>query len=205
MIIGLCALPNAGKDTAADVIKSEFDFNVVGFSDSLKRVVSHLFDYDYEMLHALTEEDRKIRSTVDPRYNKTPVSILEDVGLKMRQVHPLIFVNKTLMDNVGKDIIIKDVRYPNEIRAIKEAGGQVWKIKRGPDPSWLTSLRNNNILSVDHGILVQHLGEEIHEAQWRLQCSDVDKEFDFTISNDYSLEVFQETVKGKMRELLRSN
>jgi hypothetical protein len=34
------------------------------------------------------------------------------------------------------DIVITDVRFPNEIKAIKQAGGRVFRIKRGPEPEW---------------------------------------------------------------------
>ena len=34
------------------------------------------------------------------------------------------------------DIVITDVRFPNEIRAIKNAGGIVIRVVRGPEPEW---------------------------------------------------------------------
>jgi len=34
------------------------------------------------------------------------------------------------------DVVISDCRFPNEIAAIKRAGGVVVQVKRGPDPEW---------------------------------------------------------------------
>ena len=34
------------------------------------------------------------------------------------------------------DIVISDCRFPNEIKAIKQAGGKVIRVVRGPDPEW---------------------------------------------------------------------
>jgi hypothetical protein len=34
------------------------------------------------------------------------------------------------------DVVISDCRFPNEIAAIKRAGGLVIRVHRGPDPDW---------------------------------------------------------------------
>ena len=34
------------------------------------------------------------------------------------------------------DVVISDCRFPNEIRAIRNAGGIVIRVKRGPEPVW---------------------------------------------------------------------
>jgi hypothetical protein len=36
------------------------------------------------------------------------------------------------------DVVISDCRFPNEIVAIKRAGGIVIRVHRGPDPDWYT-------------------------------------------------------------------
>jgi len=42
------------------------------------------------------------------------------------------------------NIVITDVRFPNEITAIRNAGGIVVRIKRGPDPEWYQDAVNIN-------------------------------------------------------------
>jgi hypothetical protein len=34
------------------------------------------------------------------------------------------------------DVVISDCRFPNEIQAIKQSGGLVIRVRRGPDPDW---------------------------------------------------------------------
>jgi hypothetical protein len=38
--------------------------------------------------------------------------------------------------NTTDDVVITDCRFPNEIRAIRAAGGMVVRITRGPEPAW---------------------------------------------------------------------
>jgi hypothetical protein len=38
--------------------------------------------------------------------------------------------------NIEDDVVISDCRFPNEISAIKRAGGIVVRVVRGPEPEW---------------------------------------------------------------------
>ena len=42
------------------------------------------------------------------------------------------------------NMVITDVRFPNEINAIKNSGGKVFRVKRGPDPDWYQDALNFN-------------------------------------------------------------
>ena len=42
------------------------------------------------------------------------------------------------------NIVISDVRFPNEMKAIKNSGGIVVRIKRGPEPEWYEYAVNAN-------------------------------------------------------------
>jgi hypothetical protein len=42
------------------------------------------------------------------------------------------------------DIVISDCRFPNEIAAIKNAGGTVIRVVRGPEPEWYAWALNAN-------------------------------------------------------------
>jgi hypothetical protein len=86
------------------------------------------------------------------------------------------------------DVVISDCRFPNEIRAIKQAGGRVIRVTRGPEPEWY-----NAALSVNQGPVgnttwsISHTKLEkfcIHasETAW------VGTEFDAVLDNNYSLD-----------------
>jgi hypothetical protein len=44
----------------------------------------------------------------------------------------------------NNDIVISDVRFPNEIAAIKRAGGVVIRVTRGPEPEWYDAALSAN-------------------------------------------------------------
>jgi hypothetical protein len=86
------------------------------------------------------------------------------------------------------DIVITDCRFPNEIKAIRNAGGQVIRIKRGPDPEWFDAAksmnkgpaRNMNWALSKHKI--ETLGIHASETAW------VGQKFDVVLNNDGSLD-----------------
>jgi hypothetical protein len=48
------------------------------------------------------------------------------------------------MRKTGDNIVISDVRFPNEIQSIHNAGGIVVRIKRGDDPEWYDAAASVN-------------------------------------------------------------
>lgn len=97
----------------------------------------------------------------------TPRLLLQLLGTECGRniIHPDIWVN-TLMNRYTPDNkwIISDVRFPNEVKAIKDKGGVVVRIHR---PSILTN------------------GQELHESETAL---DNYNNFDHTFINDGSIE-----------------
>jgi hypothetical protein len=88
----------------------------------------------------------------------------------------------------GNKIVFSDVRFPNEILAIKRAGGIVVRIRRGPDPEWYESAVNynrgpNGNMSWAYGRKhLEELGIHASETAWIGQPVDVE------IANDSSIE-----------------
>lgn len=129
MIIGLVGLSRAGKDTAATYF-TEKGFKRYAFADPLKSVCKELFGFNNDQLYG---DGREI---VDPRYNVTPRCLLQwlgetmrtDLGKAINQDTSNFWINK--MKDVEGDIIVTDVRYPNEGKAIQDRGGYLIYIKR---------------------------------------------------------------------------
>jgi len=99
------------------------------------------------MLEGRTKEAREWREQLDLWWSErlnipvlTPRWVLQQWGTEVCRhgFHDDIWIasleNKlrTSRDNV----VISDVRFPNEIRAIHNAGGLTVRIKRGDDPEW---------------------------------------------------------------------
>jgi len=147
MIIGFVGFIGSGKDTAADYLVNFHGFRRDSFANTLKDAVAHVFGWDRIMLEGRTKEAREWRERLDLWWSErlnipvlTPRWVLQQWGTEVCRhgFHDDIWIasleNKlrTSRDNV----VISDVRFPNEIRAIHNAGGLTVRIKRGDDPEW---------------------------------------------------------------------
>jgi hypothetical protein len=147
MIIGVCGLIGAGKDTIADYLVNIHQFRRESFANTLKDAVSSVFGWDRELLEGRTKQSRAWREQVDPWWadrlsmpDLTPRWVLQYWGTEVvrRGFHDDTWI-ASLENKLRKsedDVVISDCRFPNEIAAIKRAGGIVVRVHRGPDPDW---------------------------------------------------------------------
>jgi len=155
MIIGICGLIGSGKDTIADYLQNIHQFRRESFAHTLKDAVSAVFGWDRELLEGRTRESREWREQVDPWWAErlgmphlTPRWVLQFWGTEVARkgFHDDIWI-ASLENKLRKthdDIVISDCRFPNEIRAIKNAGGIVIRVVRGPEPVWFELARSVN-------------------------------------------------------------
>jgi hypothetical protein len=198
-IIGIVGFIGSGKDTVADYLVNLHQFRRESFANSLKDAVSTVFGWDRELLEGRTKQSREWRETVDKFWAKrlkmshlTPRWVLQYWGTEVvrKGFHDDMWV-ASLENRLRKtqdDIVITDCRFPNEIKAIRNAGGQVIRIKRGPDPEWFDAAkrmnkgpaRNMNWALSKHKI--ETLGIHASETAW------VGQKFDVVLNNDGSLD-----------------
>ena len=136
MIIGICGLIGAGKDTAADYLVNLHHFRRESFANTLKDAVSQVFGWDRVMLEGRTKHSREWREQVDSWWAErlgmpelTPRWVLQQWGTEVcrRGFHDDIWIAslENKLRNTTDDVVITDCRFPNEIKAIKAAGGKV--------------------------------------------------------------------------------
>jgi len=147
MIIGICGLIGAGKDTAADYLVNFHQFRRDSFANTLKDAVSAVFGWDRELLEGRTTSAREWREQVDPWWSQrlgmpqlTPRWILQHWGTEVgrNSFHTDIWI-ASLENKLRKssdNIVISDCRFYNEVAAIKNQGGRVIWIQRGITPHW---------------------------------------------------------------------
>ncbi|CAB4241500.1 hypothetical protein UFOVP71_38 [uncultured Caudovirales phage] len=146
-IIGICGFIGSGKDTAADYLVNFHEFRRDSFAATLKDAVAAVFGWDRELLEGRTKSAREWREQVDPwwatRLNMpdlTPRLVLQLWGTEVcrRSFHDDIWIAslEARLRNATDNIVISDCRFPNEIKAIKNAGGKVIRVVRGPNPVW---------------------------------------------------------------------
>jgi len=147
MIIGICGFQGSGKDTIADYLQNIYGFKRDSFAATLKDAVAAVFGWDRELLEGRTTESRAWREAVDPWWserldmpNLTPRLVLQKWGTEVarKSWHDDIWIAslENKLARAHNDIVITDVRFPNEIRAVRDAGGIVIRVVRGPDPEW---------------------------------------------------------------------
>ena len=154
MIIGFVGFIGSGKDTAADYLVNFHGFRRDSFANTLKDAVAAVFGWDRVLLEGRTKEAREWREQRDEWWSNrlgkdiTPLHILQYWGTEVcRQgFHDDIWIAslENKMRKTGDNIVISDVRFPNEIKAIKSAGGKVVRVVRGADPEWYQDAWNMN-------------------------------------------------------------
>jgi len=155
MIVGFVGFIGSGKDTAADYLVNFHGFRRDSFANTLKDAVANVFGWDRTLLEGRTAEAREWREQVDEwwaqRLNMptlTPRWVLQYWGTEVcrKGFHDDIWIAsvENKMRKTGDNIVISDVRFPNEIQSIHNAGGIVVRIKRGDDPEWYDAAESVN-------------------------------------------------------------
>jgi len=198
MIIGICGFIGSGKDTIADYLVNLHGFRRESFASTLKDAVAQVFGWDRTMLEGRTKQAREWREQVDPWWaerlnmpNLTPRWILQYWGTEVcrRAFHDDIWIAslENKLRHSQDDVVISDCRFPNEIRAIKQAGGRVIRVTRGPEPEWYQDAVNvnegrGNMSWMMSRSKIEKLGIHASETAW------VGTQFDAVLDNNRSLD-----------------
>jgi hypothetical protein len=208
MIIGFVGFIGSGKDTAADYLVNFHEFRRDSFANTLKDAVAAVFGWDRTMLEGRTKMAREWREQVDPWWaerlkmpNLTPRWILQYWGTEVcrKAFHDDIWIAslESKLRNSKDNIVISDVRFPNEIKAIHNAGGKVIRIKRGPEPEWYDDAANANAGDRYMGWAIgkkrlETLKIHASETAW------VGGDIDVTITNDGSIDELFLAIKNQV-------
>ena len=189
MIIGICGFQGSGKDTIADYLQNIYGFKRDSFAATLKDAVAAVFGWDRELLEGRTTESRVWREQVDPWWsqrldmpNLTPRLVLQKWGTEVarRSWHDDTWIAslENKLARAHNDIVITDVRFPNEIRAVRDAGGIVIRVVRGTEPDWYDTALGANAGIVPDQELLKQLGIHPSETAW------IGTQFDAVIDNN---------------------
>lgn len=137
MILGISGKAMAGKDTFGGMLaeslykKTGNVYTLMAFAKSLKEKVQKDFDLSWDQLWG---DQKEIE---DKRYKKwyhdrdgfkhwTPREILQEYGTFFRSIDGDFWVKelfRTIDEKEYKNVIITDVRFPNEMEIVSERGG----------------------------------------------------------------------------------
>lgn len=188
MIIGISGFQGSGKDTIADYLQNIYGFKRDSFASTLKDAVAAVFGWDRELLEGRTKESRAWREQVDAWWanrldmpNLTPRLVLQlwgtEVARKAFHDDTWIASLENKLSKAHNDIVITDVRFPNEIQAVRNAGGIVIRVVRGPEPEWYDLAIETNSGTFNHMATAY---PEVHPSEWAW----IGTEFDAVIDNN---------------------
>ncbi len=210
MIVGLVGFIGSGKGTVADIMTTEHGFSKESFAGGVKDAASVIFGWDRKLLEGDTEESRAWRETPDEYwseklgYSLTPRYALQLMGTEAgRNVfHKNLWVhNMERRCDPKRNYVIADVRFPNEIEAIKKGGGMIIRVRRGTDPVWFQLAEKVNKGQLAHSEMYNAY-PDVHFSEWAWIGSDCDA----VIYNDFDLEGLAMNVKSVLYSfLMRKN
>ena len=205
MIIGICGFIGSGKDTIADYLVNLHHFRRESFASTLKDAVAQVFGWDRTMLEGRTKQAREWRERVDPWWAErlgmptlTPRWILQYWGTEVCRAgfHDDIWIAslENKLRNSSDDVVISDCRFPNEIKAIRNQGGIVLRVVRGPEPEWYDLAVESNVGSFDH---MKTAYPDVHasETAW------VGTKFDAVLDNNATLDQLYKQVNDLLQDL----
>ena len=206
MIIGLVGFIGSGKGTVGDILEQK-GFNKDSFAKPLKDAVSIIFGWPRELLEGDTEVSRKWREQVDSFWTEkfqkefSPRMALQLMGTEAgRDVFDKdIWVISLLNRANGKNVVVTDVRFPNELECIKRLGGKIVRIKRGPEPEWYSTAEKENNTHPDFIWMLYDRYETMDRKYPYIHISEYawigNKNIDFVLENSGTLENLQQEVK----------
>ena len=201
MIIGLVGFIGSGKGTVGDILEQK-GFVKDSFAKPLKDAVSIIFGWPRELLEGDTEVSRKWREQIDSFWTEkfqkefSPRMALQLMGTEAgRDVFDKdIWVISLLNRANGKNVVVTDVRFQNEIKYIQQNNGIIIRVKRGPEPEWYEMLKT---------ITDFHLRKttmsfwNIHQSEWDwVGCN-----FDYEIDNNGSLQDLSNKVEDVLQQI----
>lgn len=109
-----------GKDTCADYVFSKLKNNWkrASFAQAVKEVYCDYFEKDSKFI-----EDWKRIEECPPNMTMPVRKSLQFIGDGFRKINPDVWVNRCFKKYENENIILSDIRYVSEAKAVKNRGG----------------------------------------------------------------------------------
>jgi hypothetical protein len=198
LIIGVAGFAGSGKGTVSDLLVDEYGFNKLAFADPLKDAVAAIFGWPRHLLEGDTKESREFRETPDKFWSErfgfevTPRWALQKQGTEAgRDVfHESIWVS-ALERRINSDkVVVTDVRFPNEVAKIKELGGHVIRVVRGPEPEWYDVAYEDNLGNRNRRAKMMDMFPDVHYSEWAW----IGTPFNYVLDNNGTLQELRASV-----------
>lgn len=204
MIIGLVGWIGSGKGTVGDILAKEYGFIQDSFAAPLKDAAAAIFGWDRTLLEGATKDSREWREEPDEFWSQAfgkpfaPRLALQLLGTEAgRDVfHPDLWTASLFKRARGRDVVVTDCRFPNEIEGIHKEGGLVIHVRRGTLPEWWEIAREANLNPTTESVQkLSALGIHSSETMW-IGCP-----IDITFFNDAGVEDIKNGVDIVMKHI----
>lgn len=179
-IIAFAGRKQSGKTSAAMAVAQAFEVRnaaglvkIYNFADPLKNLCIDIFGLEYRQCYGSDEEKNEL---VDCYWNDKQLSsreVLQIVGTDMfRKMQHHVWSSATIRKIKRDDpdlALIADCRFPNEVEAVKKAGGIVIKLNRNDydsDHPSETALDKENYDYSHFDLVVDNQDMNIHEKNY---------------------------------------
>ena len=210
LIIALIGDNRCGKDTFADIIKSNGNFKQYAFADTIKDVARIVFDFNEQQLYGNEKE------VIDSEWGISPRQFFQQFGTEIMQEDiykylPLLeekvpkkefWVRKTIK-NIKKDIqnginkfIISDVRFLHEAKCLTEFTTENTNIKLE-----VVSIKRPITINEDISFSDNNNCNNNHIS--RKSINQINDDFiKYDLLNDGSLEEYKEKCQNLIKKIL---
>lgn len=206
-VVGILGFKGSGKDTAGEYLVREHGFVVESFANPLKDLIAAVFGWDRALLEGNTTDSRVWRETPDEWWEAkldwnntkgaylgrfTPRAAMQHIGTDVLRNHfdDSIWI-KSLEARLREHerVVITDCRFPNECKLIRNQGGALFRVKRGPEPEWFDVAAHAALGIADARAHMSRDYASVHISEWAWLGEHVD-----TIENDSTIADLYEKV-----------
>ena len=134
IVIGIAGGKGTGKDTVANCLVESHGFQRFAFGDPIKEALATMFRVDVALFH--NEALKEVPS--DELFGHTPRYLMQTLGTEWgRDKVSATLWSDLLVRKLGRlhyrgirKIVVPDVRFPSETKAIYDLGGFIWRVDR---------------------------------------------------------------------------
>ncbi len=188
MLIALTGLAGSGKSTVAKLT----GFVEMAFAAPMKEFCGQVFGFTDEELYGPSEA-RERPSKTFKRPDGTPLTAryaLQTLGTEWgRNCDPDVWAKACLagakkamaLGSIFENVVITDLRFVNEARLVREAGGFIWRVNRYPFEA------SDN-------------GAPLHASEREVYSDEMDRLVDYTIHNYFGLHELKMSVEEAVNQ-----
>lgn len=208
-VIAISGFANSGKSTVAEFLHREYGFARVSFAAALKDIVSVTFGWDRDRLEGKGIADRIWREEPDPFWSErfgrpfTPRHALQFLGTDVFRtyVHENIWIDLVIAKihklhtrNPHIKVVIDDVRFLNERRALRSIGAKFLIVDR-VSPDGHTNPEYDAVWKQAFDPSEPDIQSSLHPSEWEWLCDPLIRQ-DTIIANTGSYDELYAAVRS---------